>query len=133
MYTQSYFDDLFRLSTVFDNLLENKSFHRTNYPLLNIREDENEIEIMAQVPGINSSDIEIEIVEKKLTLSGEKRHDEQNTSFLRRERTFGKFSKSVNLPYRVDTDNINAEIKNGILTVKLSKAEDAKPKKIEVR
>jgi len=66
-------------------------------------------------------------------LEGEKKSDVQDKPYIRKERAFGKFKKAVKLPYRVDGDKIEAGLKDGILTVKLAKAEEARPKKIEIR
>ncbi len=132
MYTQEYFDDLFKLSTVFDNFFENRGTAKTNYPLVNVRDDNDTLTLEAQVPGIKAEDIDVEIIDKTLTISGEKKQSEQEGSYLRRERAFGKFTKTIKLPYRVDTDSVEASMENGILRLTLSKAEDAKLKKIEI-
>jgi len=133
MRTQSYLDDLFKLSNVFDDIFESNNSKKRNFPLLNMRKSENEITISAQVPGVIPEDISIEVVDQNLTISGEKKSSENRGAYVIRERDFGKFSKSVKLPYRVNMDNMRAEIKNGILNISLSKSEDAKPRKIEIQ
>ncbi len=132
MYTQEYFDDLFRLSTVFDNIFETKETKRTNYPLINVKDENDILTVEALIPGIKADDIDVEIINKTLTISGEKKNPEKRGSYLRRERAFGKFTKTIKLPYRVDADNVEASMENGILRLSLSKAEDAKLKKIEI-
>jgi HSP20 family protein len=118
-------DDLFSCSP--GDLIHNE------YPYLQVYEGNNEIEVRAALPGISRDDINIEIKEDILTIEGEKRPDYTASAYLRKERTFGKFRKSIELPYEVDSKKVDAEFKDGFLTLKMPKSEHAMPKKIEIR
>jgi HSP20 family protein len=104
------------------------------YPHLNVSEDENNLYVEAVVPGIEPQDINLNVMKGTVTLAGERREVEagQKTWFLQ-ERGAGKFVRAVELPTAVNSENVNAQCKNGILTVTLPKAEEAKPKKISVQ
>ena len=67
-----------------------------------------------------------------LVIAGEKKADYEEEPYLRKERFFGEFKKSIKLPYRVNHQSIRADLKDGVLTITLEKSEDAKPKKIEI-
>ncbi len=105
---------------------------RSGFPAVDIYEGADVIEIQAVMPGVSREDLDIELSDKTLTISGEKKQSEEDHSYLRRERIFGKFSRSLELPYHVDEESIKAELRNGILTIELTKSEDAKPRKIEI-
>ncbi len=105
---------------------------RNGYPALDIYEGTETIEVKAIMPGVDRESLDIELSEKTLTISGEKKQEEENRNYLRRERVFGKFSRSIELPYQVDNDSIRAELKNGVLSITLTKSEDARPRKIEI-
>lgn len=104
------------------------------FPPIVVRENDDKIIIEAEIPGIKADDIDISVNGKTLTLTGERKPEEaQNVSFHRRERKWGSFRKAVTLPDNVNTDGIQAECKNGVLRIVLPKAEQAKPKKIEIK
>lgn len=105
---------------------------RNGYPALDIYEGTETIEVKAIMPGVDRESLDIELSEKTLTISGEKKQEDENRNYLRRERVFGKFSRSIELPYQVDNDSIRAELKNGVLSITLTKSEDARPRKIEI-
>jgi HSP20 family protein len=107
----------------------------TVQPVVNVEETENEYLISAELPGIDKKDINISIEDNILSLSGEKKSesktDEKN--YHRFERSYGKFCRSFDLPNSIDRENIDASYKNGVLNIILPKAEEAKPKQIEVK
>ena len=105
---------------------------RGDFPKVEVYEGSDEVEIRAIVPGIAVGDLDIQLENNNLVISGEKKNDHAEGTYIKKERLFGKFSKTVRLPYRVNPENINAELKNGILLVKLTKSEEAKPKKIQI-
>ena len=105
---------------------------RKGYPALDIYEGTETIEIRATMPGVDRESLDIELSERTLTISGEKKQGEDKHNYLRRERVFGRFSRSIELPYQVDNGSIRAELKNGILSITLTKSEDARPRKIEI-
>lgn len=104
------------------------------YPLVNIAEDENNVYVEAILPGIDAKSLELSVLRNILTLSGERTplQPEGKITWHRNERGFGRFQRTVELPADIDSSNVNAECKNGILTVTLAKAEAHKPKKISV-
>lgn len=104
------------------------------FPLVNISEDATEIRVEALVPGVDAKGIELSVLRNTLTLAGERKapESEKNHVLHRNERGFGKFSRTIELPAEVDSGRVSAQAVNGMLVVKLPKAEAAKPKKIAV-
>jgi len=105
-------------------------------PAVNVEERENEILLTAELPGISQDDIEIEIENNVLTVSGEKRDQREEESNGNRyhlvERTFGSFRRSFTLPRTVDADKINASFESGVLSVRLPKAEESLTRRIKI-
>mgnify|MGYP003702668041 CR=1 FL=1 len=103
------------------------------FPPLNVTRDEENYFVRAELPGLNSDELKISVEHNKLCLSGARQATEQEgVSYHRRERGYGTFSRSINLPYEVDADKVQANYKLGVLEVLLPKAEDAKPRKIAI-
>jgi len=104
-------------------------------PPLDVFQDKDHVFVKTELPGMKKEDIQISLHENTLTVSGERKHDQEirEGDSYRSERFFGRFHRSVTLPVTVQTDNVKAQYKDGILTVTLSKAEEAKPKQIEVQ
>lgn len=117
------------------SLMSNFSKSNMGFPKVNISETEKEIVVTANVPGISSEDISVEINDNILTLSGQmtKENKEENKKYYRYERESGSFSRSFSLPVKVDEDKIEAETKNGVLTVNLPKLQIETKKKIEIK
>lgn len=105
------------------------------YPLLNLWEDDQHVYVEAELPGLKLSDLEMYVTgENQLSLKGERKQAElTNGTWHRQERGFGAFSRLIELPYPVNSDDVSAEFKNGVLTVILPKREEAKPRRIEVK
>lgn len=103
-------------------------------PALDLYEDKDNFVVRAELPGLRKEDIEISLHEGALSLSGERKAEEQfeNAETYRVERFFGKFHRSLALPKPVAADRVKATYKDGILTVTLPKTEEVKPKQIEV-
>ncbi|MBF0143090.1 MAG: Hsp20/alpha crystallin family protein [Magnetococcales bacterium] len=102
---------------------------------VDIREDESQIVITADVPGMEQKDVHVNVDNGHLTISGERKFaDESNLqSYHRVERSYGRFSRSFQLPNTTDPNAIRATCKNGVLEVVLPKREEAKPRAIEVQ
>ncbi len=102
-------------------------------PALDLYQNNDNIVAVVELPGMRKEDIEISLQDGTLTISGE-RKDERNqeNSATRTERSTGKFRRSITLPTRVDVNKVSAIYKDGILTVTLPKAEEAKPKQIQI-
>ncbi|MEM5789690.1 MAG: Hsp20/alpha crystallin family protein [Syntrophobacteraceae bacterium] len=104
------------------------------FPPLTIREDGDKMCVEAEIPGIKPEDIQISVHGKTLTLSGERKAEENDdANYHRRERKWGSFSKAITLPDQVNSEGVMAECKNGVLKIVLPRAEHAKPKKIEIK
>lgn len=104
-------------------------------PSVDIFETENELVLKADVPEVDPKNISIQLENGTLTLKGERRYDENKTSkgFHRIERSYGSFSRAFSLPDSVDGEKVNADYKNGVLTVTLPKKEVAKPRAINIQ
>jgi len=134
MLTYNIFDDVLQLRNLVDNFLNEApaQYRRREYPYVKLYENGDALEVKAILPGVASADLDIKLVDNSLLIEGEKKDDTTGDPYIRRERDFGRFSKAVKLPFRVKGDAIRAELKNGILTIRLEKSEEAKPKKIAI-
>lgn len=130
-----FFDDVLELRSLFDDFFDRSrtTGGRIEYPYINLSEKDDKIEITAVMPGVKPADINLQLTQDSLIIEGERKSDIQEKPYIRREREFGKFKKSIRLPYAVDTNDINAGLKDGILTIKLIKSEEARPKKIAIK
>ena len=97
------------------------------------RDDEKAV-VEAELPGVDPKDVDISVRGRKLTITGERKAEELNEEerYHYKERWHGKFQRSFDLPYEVDSEKVEAVYKDGILTVTLPRAEADKPRKIEV-
>jgi HSP20 family protein len=105
------------------------------YPLVNLSEDKDKIYVEALTPGVDPKSLNVTVMQNRLTLSGEKSPipaEVKAEAFHRNERASGKFLRTLDLPVEVDDSSVQAEYKNGLLLVTISKAEKAKPKQITV-
>jgi len=104
------------------------------FPLVNLTEDKDNYYVRAELPGVKGDELDIQVTENNLAISGERKiaAEEEGTRYHRREREAGTFSRMVGLPGDIDSDNVDARLENGILTVMTPKAEAAKPKQIRV-
>ncbi|MFI4876375.1 MAG: Hsp20/alpha crystallin family protein [Blastopirellula sp. JB062] len=104
-------------------------------PSLNVAETEAAYEVSVEIPGIAPEDVHVELKEGLLTISGERRQDQEteDKKYHRVEHVYGKFERSLRLTSPVDEDNVSAEYDQGILNVTIPKAEKARPRKIEVK
>ena len=118
------------------NRLVNSMQEGTNaeFPPINIWASEKRIVIVAEVPGIDPANIDLQICNQIMTLKTKRELDDQpdGRTFHRRERGHGQFTRSVELPYSVDSENVNASFSNGMLTIELSRVAVDLPKKIAV-
>jgi len=114
------------------------SFRRSGagvYPALNVLEDEDHLYVHAELPGVNPEDIDISVHGDSLTIRGERKRNETESkvNFHRREREFGVFRRVLNLPVKIDPENVSAKAADGLLKVVLPKAAEAKPRKVEIK
>ena len=104
-------------------------------PALDLYQNNENVVAVVELPGMRKEDIEISLQDGTLTIGGERKKaqpDSNGESATRTERFTGKFRRTITLPTRVDATKVNATYKDGILTVTLPKAEEAKPKQIQV-
>ncbi|KPK29704.1 MAG: hypothetical protein AMK69_05775 [Nitrospira bacterium SG8_3] len=103
-------------------------------PVVDIYENEDTVVVKAELPGVDKKDIKVDLKDGVLTLSGERSHEKEvkEENYYRKERAFGKFHRSFNVPADIDPDKIKAEFKDGVLNVEIPKPEEKKPKKIPV-
>jgi HSP20 family protein len=97
-------------------------------------EDKDSVIVRAELPGMKKEEIEVSLHDGALTLSGERKseqHSEEGEAY-RSERFFGRFQRTVTLPAQVAADKVKAQYKDGVLTITLPKAEEAKPKHIDI-
>jgi HSP20 family protein len=121
------------LEHVFEDLPTDRPFSRA-FPGVNLWEEGDTAYLEAELPGLSMSDLEMYVVGKTLTLSGERKiSPPENAAYHRRERTAGKFERTLTLPWDIDAAKVEAKLQDGVLTVKLPKAESAKPRKIVVQ
>jgi len=102
---------------------------------LDIAESENEYVVKASLPGINLNDLEITYANNTLTIKGEVREEQEleEARYHLRERSYGSFARSITLPAGVESDKIEANYEVGVLTLRLPKAEEIKPKRIAIK
>jgi HSP20 family protein len=103
-------------------------------PPVDIYEDEHNITLKLEVPGIDEKDIDVRIDNNTLTVHGERKieKEEKEENFRRVERQYGSFTRSFTLPSSVDAGQVSANYDKGVLTIKLAKKAEAKPKQIRV-
>lgn len=136
--------DLFGMQREMNRMFDNY-FHGTDLsedaslaawsPAVDITEQDNEYIVKVELPGVNKDDVKITLESNILTIRGEKKQEKETKkeNYHRVERSYGSFQRSFNLPTSVKSDKIDAAYNDGILTVSLPKAEEAKPKQIEVK
>ena len=102
---------------------------------MDVAEDDNAIVVKAEVPGCKADDIEISVHGNTLTVSGQKKQEteQKEKGYYHVERTYGNFRREFNLPADVDTTKIDAVCKDGVLSISLPKAEQAKAVKVKVK
>jgi HSP20 family protein len=133
------FDRLHSLRDLFDSAFtlaaQSPSWSGTWAPPLDVSEDENQVTVELELAGMNKEDFDISLENDVLTISGERKQssDKEEGESFRSERFFGQFRRSVTLPSAVDPNGVSATYQDGVLRVSLPKAEEAKPRKIEVK
>jgi HSP20 family protein len=111
-----------------------RRFSQIAYPMLNLWEEENQLRVEAELPGLALDDLEIYVdSDNHLTIKGERKQPElEGGKWLRQERGFGRFERTVELSQDVDAEKVTAELKLGVLTITLPKREQVKPRRIDV-
>lgn len=122
-------------STFFDSTTPgNGSNARRFIPAMDLVESDSEFVLKADLPGLGEGDVNVELDDNVLTISGERKseHEQRKDSYYRVERSFGHFSRSLTLPEGVSADGIQASFDNGVLEVHIQKPEQRKPQKVAI-
>lgn len=137
------FEHLNELQSEINRLFENPlsgwtrtpQFFNTWAPAMDLYEDKDNLVVESELPGMKKDDIEISIHEGALNISGERKEENrpEDSQGFRSERFYGRFHRTIALPKPVEVDKVSASYKDGILRVVLPKAEEAKPRQIEVK
>jgi HSP20 family protein len=103
-------------------------------PPVDVYEDEHNITLKVEVPGIDEKDIDVRLENNTLTVQGERKFEkeEKEENFRRVERRYGSFTRTFTLPNTVDAENVTANYEKGVLRIQLAKKSEAKPKQIKV-
>lgn len=127
-----------QMNRLFDNFLGQPSpsgmMERVWTPPVDMYETKNEVVVAMELPGLNEKDIRLSITDGLLTIQGERQgsHEAREAGHYRQERWFGKFERTLPLPIPVETGQVKATYRDGVLTVKLPKTEGGKPKEIKI-
>jgi len=107
----------------------------TPFPAVNVWADDEKAVVTAEVPGVKAEDLDISVESDVLTIRGSREPEklQEGERYRRHERGHGQFTRSVSLPFAVDSDRVEARYKNGVLTVTLPRTEASKPKKIAIK
>jgi len=125
-----FFDDDF-----FAPSRENEELAMTNWnPVVDIYDNDDNIIIKAELPGMDKKDIVIDLKDRILTLKGERSFENEvkEENYYKRERSFGKFNRAFTLPVGLNPDKIKADFKDGVLKIDIPKPEEEKPKQITI-
>ena len=103
-------------------------------PTLDLYEDRGELVAKVELPGLGKDDVQVKITDHRLVIKGEKKKEEEvkEKDYYRSERSYGAFTRSVELPEEVQVDKARASFKNGVLEIRVPKSEEAKKKEIRV-
>jgi HSP20 family protein len=128
------FDDLVERFFGEEPLMSRDIFSRGFSPAVDIAETDTDIMVTAEIPGMEQKDLDVNLVGDVLTIRGEKKveHESNDDNFQRIERSYGSFSRSFALPCEVQQDKVEANYKNGILTLKLPKSEACRKKAVKI-
>ncbi len=104
------------------------------FPQINMTEDADRFYLRAELPGVKTNDLEMQATAKNLSIAGERKIEDENEGvrYHRREREAGKFSRIITMPTEIDPDRIEAKMQDGILTIRVPKAEAVKPRQITI-
>ncbi|AHD00869.1 Hsp20/alpha crystallin family protein [Leisingera methylohalidivorans] len=135
--TSDPFSDMRRAQTEMNRLFDGfgPSPRATVYPPVNFWAGQDSIVMTAELPGLSENDIELTVKDTLVSIKGTfPRHDEgEEAAWYRSERPTGSFSRTIELPFRIDSGSIEARFRNGVLTVEMQRPEDDKPKRIEIK
>jgi len=123
------------MNRLFDSSSRGRVVSAPSYPAINIWTNDDGMLISAEMPAVHPDDINIDVNADALSISGDRKPEDvaKEASFHRRERSHGSFSRSIQLPFMVDSNKVEANFRNGVLMISLPRAEADKPKKITIK
>lgn len=134
------FEELSRMRRQMDRIMDSFMEPRLQglrsgvFPAINLTEDDNHFYLRAELPGVRAEDLDIQATGRNIAIVGERKLDSEDAAakYHRREREGGRFSRALAMPKEIDTDRIEARMQNGMLTLKVPKAESAKPRRVAI-
>ena len=120
------------MNRIFSGVAQTSS---SDYPLVNVWLHNHDALLTAEIPGIDSEKLDIAVLGDQVTISGSREPEilKEEETYHRRERNYGRFSRTLKMPFKIDSEKVEARYEKGILEVKLPCAQEEKPKKIEIR
>ena len=131
----SYGDPFARLQQELEQMLSSfEGSYSGVYPPLNVFDAGEEVVLKAELPGVDPAKLDVEVRDSTVTLKGERTFESpsEKAAFHRRERVDGQFRRVIRLPARLASDEAKAEYRHGVLTVRIPKAKEARPRRLEV-
>lgn len=128
------------MDRLFENFLDSaaldpfRTLGAAGFPAVNLWEKDTALHLEAEIPGLRMEDIRVSVLGNELTIEGERKAPTPDgATFHRQERGAGKFTRVIRLPVEIDADKVEAQLRDGVLTVSLPKAKTAMPRRIEVK
>jgi len=128
--------EMARLQQEMNRLFEDFDFGtRRAFPAVNIWTNDDSAVVTAELAGVDKNDIKLSVVDQSLVIEGSRKAEQlkEGETYHRQERGTGDFKRAIQLPFPVNADKISAQLKNGVLSVTLPRAEEDKPRKIEIK
>ncbi len=131
----TFFETLERVTREFEDFTNNYSVSETTAPKINLYRGKDGVVLTAKVAGVDPKDLDISIVGQTVTIKGNYKSeiDKEKASFHRKEIKEGNFTRTLELPFKVEVDKVEAEFDSGILKINMPQADSDKPKKIAVK
>ena len=131
----SMWDEMDRMQRRMDRMMNRRYRPAPAFPAMNIWTSEEGAIVSAEIPGINVDDLDISVVGETLTVSGSRPLEQldENSRYHRQERGYGSFTRSIELPFQVESDKVEATYQNGVLKIALPRAAADMPRKITVK
>ncbi|HVN94803.1 MAG TPA: Hsp20/alpha crystallin family protein [Syntrophorhabdaceae bacterium] len=133
---ERWFEDVFRRPfSLFGHPFPRFSQAEEIVPSIDILKDKDDIVVKAELPGVKKEDIDVTLTEDTITISGEKKNEQEvkKKDYYHYESSYGSFSRTFNLPAKVQSDKAKTKIKDGILEIRIPKTEEAKKKEVKVK
>jgi len=129
------FSELRQMERQMNRLFRDIHGRGTDYPALNYWSTENEAQLEVEMPGVSAEDFELSVQDDVVTIAGERKDPfaDENATAHRQERAFGTFSRTLQLPFEVEADQVSARYEHGVLRVTLPRRESTKSKRIEIQ